>query len=162
MGCSYFGMVGGALHHVLGQDNGLDSMADRRTRQKRSEPTTQTTSLTSSRGGVATRSRDSGGVFLPGWLQGLGYRDPTVTTEAVAKKVRRSADVLAVLADAPDIGFVKIIGQVEASLFQLHSAYDLFNDAMFAEFRSRGLQTQSATSLVENLELYDLLPRLRK
>ena len=86
---------------------------------------------------------------------GLGYRDPTVTTEAVAKKVRRSADVLAVLADAPDIGFVKIIGQVEASLFQLHSAYDLFNDAMFAEFRSRGLQTQSATSLVEKLELYD-------
>eukprot|EP00439_Symbiodinium_sp_Y106_P006622 s12352_g1.t1 len=68
---------------------------------------------------------------------------------------QRSADVLAVLADAPDIGFVKIIGQVEASLFQLHSAYDLFNDAMFAEFRSRGLQTQSATSLVEKLELYD-------
>ena len=86
---------------------------------------------------------------------GLGYRDPTVTTEAVAKKVRRSADVLAVLADEPDIGFVKIIGQVEASLFQLHSAYDLFNDAMFAEFRSRGLQVQSATSLVEKLELYD-------
>ena len=69
--------------------------------------------------------------------------------------MRRSADVLAVLADEPDIGFVKIIGQVEASLFQLHSAYDLFNDAMFAEFRSRGLQVQSATSLVEKLELYD-------
>ena len=50
---------------------------------------------------------------------------------------------------------MKIIGQVEASLFQLHSAYDLFNDAMFAEFRSRGLQVQSATSLVEKLELYD-------
>ena len=86
---------------------------------------------------------------------GLAYRDPTVTTEAVAKKVRRSADALAALAGEPDVGFVKIIGQVEASLFQLHSAYDLFNDAMFAEFRSRGLQTQSSTPLVEKLEMYD-------
>ena len=32
-------------------------------------------------------------------------------------------------------------------MFQLHSAFDLFNDAMFAEFRSRGLQVQSATPL---------------
>ena len=47
---------------------------------------------------------------------GAAYRDPTVTTEAVAKKVRRSADVLAPLAGEPDVGFVKIIGVVEASL----------------------------------------------
>ena len=69
--------------------------------------------------------------------------------------MRRSADALAALAGEPDVGFVKIIGQVEASLFQLHSAYDLFNDAMFVEFRSRGLQTHTATPLVEKLEMYD-------
>ena len=89
---------------------------------------------------------------IPRLAPGLAYRDPTVTTEAVARKVRRSADALAALAGEPDVGFVKIIGQVEASLFQLHSACDLFNDAMFAEFRSRGLQTQSS---VEKLEMYD-------
>eukprot|EP00439_Symbiodinium_sp_Y106_P066744 s3183_g10.t3 len=86
---------------------------------------------------------------------GLAYRGPSATTEAVAKKVRRSADALAALAGEPDIGFVKVIGLVEASLFQLHSAYDLFNDAMFTEFRTRGLQTQSASPLVEKLEMYD-------
>ena len=36
-----------------------------------------------------------------------------MTTEAVAKKVRRSADALAALAGEPDIGFVKVIGHVE-------------------------------------------------
>ena len=86
----------------------------------------------SSRGGVATKSRGNGDAFqreLP-----LGFA-PTVTMEA---EVRRSADALAALAGEPDIGFVKVIGLVEASLFQLHSSYDLFNDAMsamFTEFR---------------------------
>ncbi|CAE7400470.1 NLRC3 [Symbiodinium sp. CCMP2592] len=85
---------------------------------------------------------------------GFGYRDPTVTTEAVAGKVRRAADVLAALTGEPDIGFVKVIG-VEADLFQLHSAYNDFNAAMFEEFRSRNLQVQSASPLVERLEMYD-------
>ncbi|CAE7418542.1 unnamed protein product [Symbiodinium sp. CCMP2592] len=86
---------------------------------------------------------------------GLAYRDPNVTTETVARKVRRAADVLAALAGEPDIGFVKVIGQVEADLFQLHSAYNDFNAAMFEEFRQRGLQVQTASSLVEKLEMYD-------
>ncbi|CAE7778417.1 unnamed protein product [Symbiodinium sp. CCMP2592] len=86
---------------------------------------------------------------------GLAYRDPNVTTETVARKVRRAADVLAALAGEPDIGFVKVIGQVEADLFQLHSAYNDFNAAMFEEFRQRNLQVQSASSLVEKLEMYD-------
>ncbi|CAE7314988.1 unnamed protein product [Symbiodinium sp. CCMP2592] len=86
---------------------------------------------------------------------GLAYRDPNVTTETVARKVRRAADVLAALAGEPDIGFVKVIGQVEADLFQLHSAYNDFNAAMFEEFRQRGLQVQAARSLVEKLEMYD-------
>ena len=34
MGSSYFRMVGSALYHVLGQDIGMASMADRRTRQR--------------------------------------------------------------------------------------------------------------------------------
>ena len=44
----------------------------------------------------------------------------TGTPLSLAKRwpTRRSADALAVLADEPDVGFVKIIGQVEASLFQ--------------------------------------------
>ncbi|CAE7328947.1 Mettl21e [Symbiodinium sp. CCMP2592] len=86
---------------------------------------------------------------------GLAHRDPNVTTETVARKVRRAADVLAALAGEPDIGFVKVIGQVEADLFQLHSAYNDFNAAMFEEFRQRGLQVQTASSLVEKLEMYD-------
>ncbi|CAE7403505.1 Wrn [Symbiodinium sp. CCMP2592] len=86
---------------------------------------------------------------------GLAYRDPNVTTETVARKVRRAADVLAALAGEPDIGFVKVIGQVEADLFQLHSAYNDFNAAMFEEFRQRGLQVQAASYLVEKLEMYD-------
>ncbi|CAE7518954.1 unnamed protein product [Symbiodinium sp. CCMP2592] len=86
---------------------------------------------------------------------GLAYRDPNVTTETVARKVRRAADVLAALAGEPDIGFVKVTGQVEADLFQLHSAYNDFNAAMFEEFRQRGLQVQTASSLVEKLEMYD-------
>ena len=40
-------------------------------------------------------------------------------------------------------------------LFQLHNAYDDFNEAMFTEFANRGLQTQSATTCVGSLELYD-------
>ncbi|CAE7831496.1 pntA [Symbiodinium sp. CCMP2592] len=86
---------------------------------------------------------------------GLAYRDPNVTTETVARKVRRAADVLAALAGEPDIGFVKVIGQVEADLFQLHSAYNDFNAAMFEEFRQHGLQVQTTSSLVEKLEMYD-------
>ncbi|CAE7610555.1 unnamed protein product [Symbiodinium sp. CCMP2592] len=89
------------------------------------------------------------------WWTGTRYRDPNVTTETVARKVRRAADVLAALAGEPDIGFVKVIGQVEADLFQLHSAYNDFNAAMFEEFRQRGLQVQTASSLVEKLEMYD-------
>ncbi|CAE7795763.1 unnamed protein product [Symbiodinium sp. CCMP2592] len=86
---------------------------------------------------------------------GLAYRDPNVTAETVARKVRRSADVLAALTGEPDIGFVKVIGMVDADLFQLHSAYNAFNQAMFEEFRTRNLQTRSATPLVEKLEMYD-------
>ncbi|CAE7339345.1 kptA, partial [Symbiodinium sp. CCMP2456] len=86
---------------------------------------------------------------------GLPYRDANVTTETVDREVRRSAGVLAALAGEPDIGFVNVIGLVEADLLQLHSAYNTFNQAMFEEFRTRNLQTQSASPLVEKLEMYD-------
>ena len=54
-----------------------------------------------------------------------------------------------------EIGYIKVIGRVDAELFQLHNACDDFNEAMFSEFQHRGLQTQSATVCVEKLELYD-------
>ena len=86
---------------------------------------------------------------------GLPFRDATTSTEDVARKIRGSADVLAALAGEPYIGFVKVVGNVDADLFQLHSAYNDFNEAMFTEFRARGLQVQSATPFVEKLEMYD-------
>ncbi|CAE7337449.1 kptA, partial [Symbiodinium sp. CCMP2456] len=79
---------------------------------------------------------------------GLSYRDATTSTEAVAKKIRRSADVLAALTGEPDIGFVKVIGNVDADLFQLHSAYSDFNKAMFTE-------SSPLPPFVEKLEMYD-------
>ena len=54
----------------------------------------------------------------------------------------------------PEIGFIKIVGKVDSELFQLHNAYDEFNEAMFTEFESRGLQTRGASCCVEKLELY--------
>ena len=50
---------------------------------------------------------------------------------------------------------MKVFGNVESGLFQLHRAYDAFNEAMFTEFRNKGLQTQYATPVVEKLEMYD-------
>ena len=75
----------------------------------------------------------------------------------MAKKIRRAADSLAARKGEPgnEIGFIKIIGKVDSELFQLHTAYDDFNEAMFTEFANRGLQTQSATTCVGSLELYD-------
>ncbi|CAE7851892.1 unnamed protein product, partial [Symbiodinium necroappetens] len=89
------------------------------------------------------------------WWAGNEIR--TATTEQVAKKIRRAADSLAARKGEPgnEIGFIKIIGKVDSELFQLHNAYDDFNEAMFTEFTNRGLQTQSATTCVGNLELYD-------
>ena len=88
---------------------------------------------------------------------GAAYREGAATTEQVAKKIRRAADSLAARKGEPgcNIGFVKVIGKVESVLFQLHNAYDDFNEAMFTEFANRGLQTQSATTCVGSLELYD-------
>ena len=88
---------------------------------------------------------------------GAAYREGAATTEQVAKKIRRAADSLAARKGEPGsaVGFVKVIGKVESVLFQLHNAYDDFNDAMFTEFANRGLQTQSATTCVGSLELYD-------
>ena len=88
---------------------------------------------------------------------GAAYREGAATTEQVAKKIRRAADSLAARKGEPgcNIGFVKVIGKVESELFQLHNAYDDFNEAMFTEFANRGLQTQSATTCVGSLELYD-------
>ena len=88
---------------------------------------------------------------------GAAYREGAATAEQVAKKIRRAADSLAARKGEPgnEIGFIKIIGKVDSELFQLHNAYDDFNEAMFTEFSNRGLQTQSATTCVEKLELYD-------
>ena len=88
---------------------------------------------------------------------GAAYREGTATTEQMAKKILRAADSLAARKGEPgnEIGFIKIIGKVDSELFQLHNAYDDFNEAMFTEFTNRGLQTQSATTCVGNLELCD-------
>ena len=88
---------------------------------------------------------------------GAAYREGAATTEQVAKKIRRAADSLAARKGEPgsNVGFVKVIGKVESVLFQLHNAYDDFNEAMFTEFANRGLQTQSATTCVGSLGLYD-------
>ena len=88
---------------------------------------------------------------------GAAYREGSATTEQVARKIRRAADALAARKGEPgnDIGFIKVIGKVDSVLFQLHNAYDDFNEAMFTEFANRGLQTQSATTCVGSLELYD-------
>ncbi|CAE7834042.1 unnamed protein product, partial [Symbiodinium necroappetens] len=88
---------------------------------------------------------------------GAAYRDAPASTEDVARKIRRAADSLAARKGEPgnEIGYIKIIGKVDSELFQLHNAYDEFNEAMFTEFENRGLQTQSATTCVEKLELYD-------
>ena len=88
---------------------------------------------------------------------GAAYREGSATTEQVARKIRRAADSLAARKGEPgnEIGLIKIIGKVDSVLFQLHNAYDDFNEAMFTEFSNRGLQTQSATTCVGSLELYD-------
>ena len=75
----------------------------------------------------------------------------------IPTRIAPAADSLAARKGEPgnEIGFIKIVGKVDAELFQLHNAYDDLNEAMFTGFSNRGLQTQSATTCTENLELYD-------
>ena len=81
----------------------------------------------SSRGGAATKSRGNGDAFQ----RESPLRLPSRTPMPPRRRSRRKcADLrMPALAGEPDIGLVKVIGHVEASLFQLHSAYDRIQDA---------------------------------
>ena len=96
---------------MLGENACVDPVASGRAREG-AQLRPPIASSISSRGGAATKSQDNGDAFQRELLLDLPSGTP-MTTEAVAKKVRRSADALAALAGEPDIGFVKAIGHVE-------------------------------------------------